>query len=57
MEHIYRSMHAKAHSNIKMSQVTQQNYYNMRTFNKSMLLGDKVLKKNMADYPHKAKMK
>ena len=32
-----------------MLQVTQQTYYNMRTFNNPFSVGDNVLKVNMAD--------
>ena len=36
--------------------VTWQKYYNMRTFNNPFTVGDKVLKKSMADELCKAKM-
>ena len=56
MEHIYKSMLAKALINIKKSQVTQQKYYNVRTCNNPFSMGDKFLKKNMADESHNAEM-
>ena len=54
MEHIYQSMLAKAHTNIK---VWQQKKDNMQTFNNPSEVGEKVFNKNMADDSHKAKMK
>ena len=57
MEHLYQCMLAKAHSYIEKVQVTLQKYYEMCTFNNPFSVGDKVLKNNMADKSHKAKMK
>ena len=49
MEKIYQSMLAKAHWNIKKSQVTQTKYHNMWAFNNPFSVGDKVLKKSMTN--------
>ena len=49
-------MLAKTHSNTSKRQVTQQKYYNMRSFNSPFSLGDKVVKKNMADESYNANM-
>ena len=57
MEHIYQSMLAKAHTNVKKSQVSQQRYCNMQTSNNPFEVGKKVLKKNMVNDSCKVKMK
>ena len=50
MKHIYQCILAKANSNIKKAQVTQQKYYNMCTFNNPFSLGNKH-PKNMVSLP------